>query len=135
MTQLSIQVIGADLVRRGLQNLAAEVPQIGRLQIYQTEQAIVRRMKIYPPPPATSRYVRTGMLGSGWTITPRQDGYTISNSTPYTKYVVGTAYGTEQAWMHQGRWQLLRDVSDEEVAKLPRAIEDNIMQVARREGL
>jgi hypothetical protein len=75
------------------------------------------------------------MLGSGWTITPRQDGYTISNSTPYTKYVVGTAYGTEQAWMHQGRWQLLRDVSDEEVAKLPKEIEDNIMQVARREGL
>jgi hypothetical protein len=30
---------------------------------------------------------------------------------------------------------LLRDVSDEEVAKLPKEIEDNIMQVARREGL
>jgi hypothetical protein len=31
MTQLSIQIVGADIVRRGLQNLAAEIPQIGRL--------------------------------------------------------------------------------------------------------
>jgi hypothetical protein len=135
MTQLSIQVVGAELVRKGLQNLAAEIPQIGRLQIYRTEQAIVRRMKEYPPPPATSRYIRTFALQSGWTITPRSDGYTISNATPYTKYVVGTAYGTEQAWMHVGRWQLLRNVSDEEIGKLPKAIDDNIMQVARRENL
>jgi hypothetical protein len=133
--QLSLQIVGAEIVRKGLQNLAAEIPRIGREQIYRTEQAIVRRMKVYPPPPATSRYVRTGMLGAGWTITPRQDGYTISNATPYTKYVVGTAYGTEQAWMHQGRWQLLRDVSDDEIGKLPKAIDDHIVQVARRENL
>ena len=133
--QLSLQVTGAEVVRKGLENLGAEIPKIGREQIYRTEQAIVRRMKIYPPPPAASRYVRTGALGSGWTITSKANGYTISNMTPYTKYVTGNAYGQEQAWMHQGRWNLLRDVSDEEVAKLPKEIEDNIMQVARREGL
>lgn len=135
MTQLSIQVIGAEIVRKGLQDLSAEIPKIGREQIYRTMQAIVRRMKIYPPPPPTSAYIRTGTLGAGWAISGRTDGYTVSNSTPYTKYVVGTAYGTEQAWMHQGRWQLLRDVSDEEVGKLPKEIEDNISQVARRLGL
>ena len=135
MTQLSIQITGADIVRKGLQNLAAEIPKIGREQIYRTEQAIVRRMKIYPPPPATSRYVRTYQLQHGWTITSRADGYTISNTTPYTKYVVGNAYGQEQAWMHQGRWQLLRDVSDQEVAKLPQEIDNHITQVARRENL
>jgi hypothetical protein len=135
MTQLSIQVTGAELVRRGLQDLSAEIPQIGRLQIYQTEQAIVRRMKTYPPPPAASTYVRTGTLGGGWMITPLTNGYTIRNDVPYTKHVVGNAYGLEQAWMHVERWQLLRDVNDEEVAKLPKAIEDNITQVARRVGL
>jgi hypothetical protein len=92
-------------------------------------------MKIYPPPPPTSRYVRTFALQHGWTITSRQDGYTTSNATPYTKYVVGTAYGTEQAWMHVGRWLLLRDVSDEEVGKLPAEIDSHITQVARRENL
>ena len=135
MTQLSLNVTGADLVRKGLQDLSAEIPKIGRLQIYQTEQAIVRRMKVYPPERPNQTYIRTGTLGGGWSITSRIDGYTISNSTPYTKYVVGNAYGLEQAWMHQGRWNLLRDVSDEEVGKLPAAIEDNISQVARRVGL
>jgi hypothetical protein len=135
MTQLSIQITGAEIVRRGLQNLSAEIPKIGREQIYRTQQAIVRRMKIYPPPPPTSRYVRTFALQHGWTITSRQDGYTTSNATPYTKYVVGTAYGTEQAWMHVGRWLLLRDVSDEEVGKLPAEIDSHITQVARRENL
>lgn len=135
MTQLSISVQGADLVRQGLQDLAAEIPRIGRLQIYQTSQAIVRRMKAYPPPPAMSTYIRTGTLGAGWMITSNTNGYTIRNDTLYTKWVVGNAYGLEQAWMHQGRWQLLRDVTEEETAKLPKEIDDQITMVARRVGL
>ena len=135
MTQLSIEVKGAELVRKGLQDLSAEIPKIGRLQIYQTEQAIVRRMKMYPPPLAASTYIRTYALQGGWTITPNTNGYTTRNDTPYTKYVVGNAYGLEQAWMHVGRWQLLRDVQDEEVAKLPDEIEKEISAVARRVGL
>lgn len=135
MTELSISVTGANIVRQGLQDLSAEIPQIGRLQIYRTEQAIVRRMKVYPPERPGQSYIRTGTLGGGWTITPNTNGYTIRNDTPYTKYVVGNAYGLEQAWMHQGRWNLLRDVSDDEVAKLPAEIDNNISQVARRLGL
>jgi hypothetical protein len=135
VTQLSIEVKNADIVRKGLQDLGAEIPKIGRLQIYQTEQAIVRRMKAYPPPPPASTYMRTGTLGAGWTITPTTNGYMIRNDTPYTKWVVGNAYGLEQAWMHVGRWQLLRDVQDEEVAKLPPEIEKEISAVARRLGL
>jgi len=139
MTQLSLYFTGAELVRQGLQDLAAEIPQIGRLQIYRTEQAIVKRVK-YPPPPELPSYQRTYRLYRGWTITPKSTGfagYTIRNNTPYTKYVVGNAYGLEQAWMHArpGRWPLLRDVSDEEIAKLPKEIDDNISQVARTNGL
>jgi hypothetical protein len=134
MTQLSITVKD-ELVRKGMQDLGAEIPKIGRLQIYQTEQAIVRRVKIYPPERPAQTYIRTGTLGAGWTITSNTNGYTISNDTPYTKWVVGNAYGLEQAWMHQGRWQLLRDVQDEEVEKLPPAIESEISTVARRLGL
>jgi hypothetical protein len=133
--QLSIGFHGADLVRQGLQNLGAEIPQIGRLQIYRTEQAIVRRMKLYPPERAGQTYIRTMTLGGAWSIASNTNGYTLSNDTPYAKYVVGTAYGTEQAWMHQGRWNLLRDVQDEEVAKLPAEIEREISVVARRNGL
>ena len=135
MTQLSISFNNAELVRKGLQDLGAEIPKIGRLQIYRTEQNVVRRMKMYPPEVPGQTYIRTGTLGGGWMITPNSNGYTISNNTPYTKYVVGNAYGLEQAWMHEGRWNLLRDVSDEEVAKLPEEIENEISVVARRLGL
>jgi hypothetical protein len=135
MTQLSITVKNADVVRKGLQDLAAEIPKIGREQIYRTGQAIVRRMKEYPPPPPQSLYVRTGTLGGGWTLTSNTNGYTVRNNTPYTKYVVGNAYGLEQAWMHVGRWQVFRDVQEEEVAKLPPEIDNHITMVARRVGL
>lgn len=135
MTQLSITVQNADLVRKGLQDLGAEIPKIGRLQIYRTSQAIVRRMKVYPPERPGQTYIRTGTLGGGWTITSNTNGYTIRNDTPYTKRVVGNAYGLEQAWMHQGRWNLQRDVTEEEVQKLPDEIEKEISMVARRLGL
>jgi len=145
MTQLSIKFTGAELVRSGLQDLAAEIPKVGRLQIYRTEQAIVKRMKKYPPERINQRYRRTGNLGRAWTITPLPNGYTLSNNVRspqgvfYTKYVVGNAYGLDQAWMHistdQGkRWPLLRDVQDEEVKKLPQEIDDAITVVARRDG-
>jgi hypothetical protein len=135
MTQLTINVTGAELVRKGLQDLSAEIPKIGKMQIYRTAQAIVRTMKVYPPPPAASRYVRTGMLGGGWGIVAQTNGYTLKNDTPYTKYVVGNAYGIEQAWMHVGRWQKLRDVTEDETGKLPAEIEKEIVLVARRLGL
>jgi hypothetical protein len=135
MTQLTMQVTGAEIVRKGLQDLGAEIPRIGRQQIYYTASAIVRRMRTYPPPPTYSTYVRTGTLGAGWEVVSRSDGYTIRNDTPYTKYVVGNAYGLEQAWMHQDRWQLLRDVQEEEIAKLPPEIEKEISLTARRFGL
>ena len=97
MTQLSIQVTGGELVRKGLQDLSAEIPKIGKLQIYQTEQAIARRLKSYwtnNAPPQLPSYVRTGRLARGYTITAIPNGYTLSNSTPYTSYVVGNAYAS-----------------------------------------
>jgi len=135
MTQLSISLTGADIVRKGLQDLSTEVPRVGREQIYRSMQSIVRRMKEYPPEPPFSSYVRTGTLGSGWMITPNANGYSVRNDTGYTKYVVGNAYGLEQAWMHAGRWQLLRDVTEDEASKLPTEIINEISMVERRLGL
>jgi len=135
MTQLTLEVTGAELVRQGLENLNKEIPDIGRLQIYRTAQAIVRTMKIYPP--QLPSYTQTGFFGGGWKIIPLSNGYTIQNEVPYTKYVVGNAYGLGQVPWHArpGRWPLLRNVNDEEVAKLPPEIDKNIQQVARREKL
>jgi hypothetical protein len=140
MTQLSITVKGATLVRQGLQDLAAEIPKIGKGQIYKTEQAVVRRMKEYwtiNSPPALPSYQRTGKLAGGYFIEPLTNGYRIVNRTAYTSLVVGDAYGLGQAWFHSqalGRHMKVRDVQEHEVLKLPPEIENEITMVARRKG-
>jgi len=139
--RLSIKIVNADVVRQGLEDLHDEIPKIGRLQIYRTVQAVIRRMKVYPPPPAGSRYVRTYRLRNAWKIEPKENGYAVSadpvspKGRPYGRYVVGFARGDGQAWMHKGRWNLLRDVMEDEVKKLPNEIEKNISMVARAKGL
>lgn len=117
----------------GLQNLAAEIPKIPRKPIYDTSMAIVRREKEYPT--RSSKYKRTFRFRAGWTITAYQLGYRIENRTPYGPYVVGDAFGGRQAWMHQGIWMPLRDVTEEEVAKLPEAIRNELSLAIRRNNL
>lgn len=139
--RISVTVNG-ELVRKGLQNLSAEIPQIGRQQIRVVMDRIKRRMEEYPAERPGQRYKRTGKLFYSWGIDPIENaGYMIKNTARgkngkmYGHYVVGDAYGTGQAWMHAGRWKLLRDVVDEEVERLPDEIEERIVMVARREGL
>lgn len=157
--QISVTT-NAPLVRQGLENLTKELPQIGRRRIRTVMERIKRKMQEYPPEPsgqsissshsvlgtifrgAAGRYRRTGKLGASWVIAEAgATGYKIANNATgrggrrYGHYVVGDAYGTSQAWMHVGRWQKLRDVVDEEVAKLPPEIEQEINMVARRVGL
>lgn len=154
--QLSISLGRGELVRQGLQDLNAEIPKIGRRGIRTVMERIKRRMQVYPPErPGQSRtgshpvlgttyiavrYRRTGRLGRSWVIERNGNtGYILKNDARsprygrrYTKYVVGDAYGQSQAWMHKGRWQVTRDVVEEEVAKLPAPIEQEITMVARR---
>jgi hypothetical protein len=156
--QLTINVKG-ELVRKGLADLGAEIPKVSRQSMRALLERVKRQMQEYPAEPAgqsvtqphsvlgktyrkaKGRYQRTGLLGARWAIEPNSNqGYVLSNTAArkgqaYGHYVVGRGDGTGQAWMHQGRWQKLRDIVDAEVAKLPPAIEDQIRMVARREGL
>ncbi len=132
--QLSFSFRNAELTRMGLQNLDAEIPKIGRKQIYQTAQAVVRREKIYPSRSA-SRYTRSYRFRAGWTIEQYELGYRIMNRVPYGHYVVGDAFGGNQAWMHQGIWVPFREVADEEAAKLPEAIRNELSLAIRRNKL
>lgn len=154
--RITVQV-STELVRKGLENLFGEVPQVSRQRIRTVMERAKRRMQEYPPErPGQSktsshpvlgttyqavRYRRTGNLGSHWAIgeTEKGSGYTLENTAKrrgkaYGRYVVGRADGTGQAWMHVGRWQLLRDVIDDEVAKLPEQVLKDIKLVARKEG-
>lgn len=136
--RISIKVDG-ELVRKGLQDLGMEIPKIGRSQLRFTSERIVRRMQAYPPERPRQKYKRTGRLFRSWKIDNSQDRYTIENTAAkkgrlYGHFVIGNAYGTGQAWMHRGRWLLLRDVVEQELEKLPDDVLEKIMLVARRKG-
>lgn len=128
--QLSFSFRDAKLVAMGLQKLDAEIPKIGRQPIFKTVQEVVRRMKEYPS--RLSTYIRTYRFYSGWSIEKYDLGYRILNRVPYGRYVVGDAFGGGQAWMHAGHWKLFRDVSEEEVAKLPETVQNELNLAIRR---
>ena len=134
--QLSI-TSNVGLVRQGLQDLSAGIPKIGRRRIFDAMNRITREMEGYPAERPNQTYHRTGNLGASWDVRRLDDGYQIVNTArargrAYAHYVVGNAYGTGQAWMHQGRWPVFRGVVDAEIEKMPREIADEIDMVARR---
>lgn len=137
--RLSVQFDG-EIVRKGLEALGDAVPKIGRQRIRTIMNRIVRRMQAYPPERPGQKYKRTGRLFYSWKIEEIGQGYRVENTAKrrgrgYAGYVVGNAYGTGQAWMHKGRWLLVRDVTEEELKVLPKELEGDIVMVARRGGL
>jgi hypothetical protein len=158
MTQLTLKVVGADIVRKGLEDLKAEVPKVSRRRIYNTMLKMRTRLR---KPGKAIRYPvkwdsdkqrraffatngfgrgipanRTGRYPAGWNVERAGDvGYKMINNVPYAKHVGGSAFGTDQSRIHGGRWPLLRDVFDQEAKKLPKEIEDDIKVAARRAKL
>lgn len=66
-------------------------------------------------------------------------GYTVSNRASYRgrvypKFVVGDATGANQAWMHQGRWRILRWEMEMALERLPKAASDHVHFFVRRYG-
>lgn len=158
MTQLTIGVSpNAQLVRKGLQNLSDEIPKIGRLQFYQTAMAIRRGMQVQGQTPTHPinwvsikqrqaffasegfgggiPHVRSDQYVNAWQVENIGDGYRLVNKSEGAKFIGGDAYGTNQSPIHAGRWPLFRDVSDEEIKKLPENVLREIRVVARRNNL
>ena len=134
--QLKFSVKNVGKVRSALQNLWSKLPLIGGNRIKDFMTRLMTRMKIYPPQRPGQKYVRTYRLQRNWRMEKAgATGYRLLNRTPYTKYVVGSAFGTGQAWMHAGRWTTLRDAADIELASLPAKLVKDINMVARRGGL
>lgn len=136
--RLSVRINGA-VVRQGLEDLAAEIPQVGRRRLRTIMNRVVRDMQEYPEERPGQTYVRTGRLFSHWKIEEIPQGYAVENDAQrrgnyYGRYVVGDAYGQGQAWMHVGRWRVFRDVMEKHLEALPPEIEDDIILVARRKG-
>ena len=134
MINLIATVENGKIVRRGLQDLQAEIPKVSRLSIYNALRRVLKRMR--KEPGRLASYSRTGTMRAGWPYRPIRLGsnaYTLYNDVAYTMYVVGDSEGLGQAWFHVGRWENFREAVEEELAKLPeeaeRAIELYAAQV------
>ena len=67
-------------------------------------------MQVYPPPPAGSRYRRTGNLRQKLRIKKlSKTSRIVENTASYARYV----YGMPQARVHRGRWASVRDAAEE----------------------
>lgn len=135
MTRISVTVENGELVRQGLQDLQAAIPQIGRKVIFDKMNVIAQSMRKYPPQRAGSKYIRTYRLRDSVTVIRLDNGYAIEidpvqRGRHYAKYVIGTARGEGQAWMHKGRWHLFKNVVEHHLRRLP----DDTEQFLRQSG-
>jgi hypothetical protein len=147
----------ATLVRKGLEDLAAETPKIGRETIYtqlkdaRTEMSKPAKPITYPVNWDSQKqrikffasdgfgkgipYTPTGKSSRSWVIERRDNGWTFKNTYGPAKYLFGSATGEKQSNIHKGRRPVFREVMDKYIAKLPAAITDNLRKFIAKRGL
>jgi len=155
--QMTVKTRGAELIRKGLQDLTAEVPKIARKDIY-TSMLNVRRIMRTPGKKPTypiqwdsdkqRRYVlamlraannlpytRTDQLPRGWIIERAgENGYKLYNPAPAAVYVYGNLEGERQSKIHEQRWPVMQEVVEAAILELPPAIESHISYYGRSKG-
>ena len=154
--QLTIKAQGAELVRSGLQDLEANIPKVGRLQIYKMMLKIRGILRTPAPRPSypiqwdsekqrrfvlamlgaddNLPYHRTDALPRAWEIENTGNGYQIYNSQDAAVYVYGDYSGSRQSRIHAGRQPVFQEVAEREIEDLPADIEQNISYYAREKG-
>ena len=123
--------MGARVDIRGLDPLVTKLkgfkgllnPALARAQAT-IRRSLVSQLTVYPPP-ISATYVRTYQLQRGWErAVPimRSDGATMNliNSVSYAGYV----QGEDQAKVHQGRWQTVQEIADDNSEAAMQAFED-----------
>lgn len=132
MPVTGIEIRGYNRVENKLRRLASdlskEVDPIVR-EWTQEERARFKRTP-YPPKPPRSKYVRTGRLANSFAVRKESLArYIIENRAPYSSYVIGDNRGENQAWMHRGRWWLMRPMLEEHAPDLTRRISNYLRRM------
>lgn len=114
MAQASVEIRGMVELRRKLAELEDALTQMDD----PTSDALAllkKRMQEYPAPPAGSTYQRTNDLKNSWQETVVMSGTTLVgnlfSNVPYGPFVQDEE---SQAGIHQGRWQTVQSVIEEE---------------------
>lgn len=156
--QLSVKVVNATLVRKGLEDLAAEIPKIARKEIYDALNSAKSELSKPAPKPKYPinwdsfiqmiAFFNTGGFGGGipyvrrsvggmaksWRLLAKKIGWMLENTAQAAKYVFGDSKGGSQSNIHKGRWKLFRTVVEKYIKGLPKKIKDQITWYAKRKG-
>jgi len=158
MPTVGIHVKGdSKLVRKGLEDLGAAIPKVGAYQIYRTLQKAKVRLKkpgkkvVYPINWDNPRqkikviimlkkdnnlpYRRQGDYQQGFKIIKAPNGYDLVNDLEKASFIGGDAEGQGQSKIFRGRYPIVRQVIDEEFAKLPSAVVEHLIRTAKDKGL
>lgn len=157
--QISVKVgPGAKLVRKGLQNLRAEVPKIGRETIYSRLEIAKNELSKQPTRPKPPglwdseeqqiAYFKSGGFGAGIPYKPTgkaskswviravgKIGWTLKNTFKAAVYLFGNWEGERQSVIHAGRRPNFAETLKAHIERLPKAIQQNINSVVKRLGL
>lgn len=154
--QMTIKTQSAELVRKGLADLGAEIPKIARKDIYDMMREIRKTMRTPGRPPTypirwdsdkqrrfvlamlrakgNLPYHRTNALPSGWQIEAVTNGYRLYNPAPAAVYVYGNFEGARQSSIHRGRHPVVQELTEAAIQRLPPDIESHISYYSREKG-
>ena len=156
--QLSFKVSkNAELVRKGLQDLRAEVPKIGKATIY--DRLVLAKKEMSKPPSvpkppglwdsikqqiayfksggfgAGIPYVPTGKAGKSWVLQAVDNGWKLMNKFAQAVYLFGNWEGEKQSVIHAGRRPNFKETLQAHVERLPKTIQSNLNSAIKRLGL
>ena len=121
----------------GIEELQAKLGRVAAIEMLRDPMrravtAIESYMKVYPPPPPNSLYIRTRRLGNAWEskIVQKSGGLegTINNNTEYGPFVQSSLF---QSRIHQGRWQTDQDAMARYERPIVADFEDAIQRALR----
>lgn len=91
---------------------------------------VLARVRRYPPQRPGSGYIRTGTLNRSWSKRVEGSGLNIRGTVgsngamaPYNRLVQSRR---DQAIIHQGRWQTIEDVAEQEQNTVVRMFQDRL---------
>jgi hypothetical protein len=144
MTMSGFSLVVSDegqMVRRGLEDLGADIPKIGRLGVYRTVQRIIKRMRqpgagiVYPVHWDSDKQrkaffasegfgggvpsTRSGEYQASFDFASLPNGYMVFNDSPGAGFIGGDYNGQGQSMIHVDRWPLFGKVVAEEAEQLP----------------
>jgi len=95
----TIDVSGLDVVQEAMRKLTGgEFRRRVREGTYMVGKELENVMKVYPPKPAHSTYVRQHHLEQAWNTQRTNNGAVVANSQTYARWVQSAK---DQVWFHK----------------------------------